>query len=1520
MPRNLVLRPDGKLVNVARKRGQLFVCATGCCCGHTERNFAPVLTELYHNEWERRKLRNKVHLTIGGCLGPCPLANVILLIFDDHHIWFHSMNSEPQVLAVYDYIEQMLAANAYLPPPPALADYHFTSFVWDEHTDQPLVNRPARSSAAQADTTQPAILFLTHADTDLLTLRAAIAHLPPDFPAVRAANLAYLRSDSDVDAFLDSILTGVELVIVRLLGGRASFAHGMDRLITWATSEEKWLVCLPGTDTLDPELMASSTVGVPVAHEALAYLQSGGVQNFAHCLRFLSDHLLTTGFGFDPPIPQPRHGVYYPGRPGITLAELRAQHDPSRPTIGILFYRAHYLSGNTAFVDKLIQAIETQGANALPVFAYSLKDGDEDDAAMLRTPVASEQRPASPAWKATAAGERPGARLPAALTYFVNEHGQTTVDVIITTMSFALGGVLPANGSEPGTDSANYSMWEASSLAALDVPILQAIAAGSSHTQWEISARGLSPLDTAMNVALPEFDGRIITVPISFKEALDDPADAGSSHQTTNGQNASAAPAPPMTGAPLMHYQAIADRIARVVGLALRLATLRHKPNAEKRIAIILTNSPAKAARIGNAVGLDAPASLIRLLHAMRAAGYHIADIPESGDALIHALIDRCSYDTEILTEAQLAQAAARVPEPRYDRWFAELPARNQREIQQRWGKAPGEAYVHDGAIALAGLALGNVFIALQPPRGYGMDPNAIYHVPDLPPTHNYYALYRWLRDPNGWNADAIIHLGKHGTLEWLPGKSVGLSATCYPDQLLADLPVVYPFIINNPGEGAQAKRRAHAIIVDHLTPPMTSAGLYGELAELAQLVDEYYQAEALDPGKLPTLQRQIWELMTRAHLDADLKAMARQNHGDHIHDWDETLTEDGTPATLSEMRGKDLAHLLEDIDGYLCELTGMQIRGGLHVLGELPTGKALTDLLFSLCRLPNLDTPSLRATVAQAFGLDLATLLDAPERQLTPAEQDYLTALAIAHDDADTGESGRMLAQRPLTRASTAIEAIEHAGRQLLADLQERNFDPDTIDGIIANRLAGAPASTAAVHEVLTFVCTQIIPRLAHTGDEIRQILHALDGGYVPAGPSGAPTRGMVHVLPTGRNFYGIDPRALPSPSAWEVGTRLARELLERYQRETGHYPESVGLSVWGTSALRTQGDDIAQIFALLGVRPRWQPENRRLLGIEAIPLNELGRPRIDVICRISGFFRDAFPHLIAMLDEAVRLVASLDEPLDQNFIRRHVQADSARYAAAGLSPEASSERALYRIFGSKPGAYGAGILPLIDERNWQETTDFAEAYVNWGGYAYTASTFGSDAREAFRTVLARVTVAAKNQDNREHDLFDSDDYFQFHGGMIATIRALSGRMPRRYIGDSADPERVRVRDLKEETLRVFRSRVVNPKWLAAMRQHGYKGGLELTATVDYLFGYDATATVMEDWMYERIAHAYALETQTQQFLRTSNPWALRDIAARLIEAAERGLWKQPDPATLQALQHVLLSAEADIERRSES
>lgn len=1447
--RRRVLRADGRTIHVAPKRGHLIVCARGCCCGRDDKGKPAVHVDFYKAEYKRRGIRDRVQLTMSGCIGPCPLLNVALVLFDGKRVWFQSINHQSQIRAIYDYIDRMLAADRFLPPTAELADLAFDYYHWPE--DAILAAEAGGDGSSGGKFIDPTstlvdeILLLSHADTDLLSLRRALDDLPEGFPRVRMASLNRVKAEEHLAALVDDGGRVARVVVARVHGG-AGDLPGWRRLAQHARESDLRLLLINAVGPPIPEFVAGSTVPPAVLDRASTYLQAGGVPNVANLARFLADDLLMTRFGSLPPAGEPGTAIYHPDLPrGASLDDwLAARRDPARPTAGLLFYRAHWLSGNLEFVDALVDACDVAGMNALPVFADSLK-------------VAAD----SAGW-------------PAALDAFYRGD-KRLIDVLITTMSFAM-----AEMTDRGRGGSPHA------LEALDVPVVQAIASGSPRGAWEANPRGLGPLDTAVNVAIPELDGRIITVPISFKESATSPT-AGIAEEAPR-------------------YVPVPDRMARVAGIAGRLARLGHIPNARKRVAVILTNAPGKAARIGNAVGLDVPASLIRFFAAMRGAGYDVAGVPPTGDELIHALIDRCSYDETILTTEQLARAAARVPVERYEGWFAELPESIRAAMTAQWGPPPGGAYVHDGAIALAGLELGNVFLALQPPRGYGMDPQAIYHQPDLAPPHNYYALYRWLRDD--WGADAVIHFGKHGTLEWLPGKGVGVSSDCVPDAFLGDLPLFYPFILNDPGEGAQAKRRSHAVLVDHLVPPLTTAGVYGELEQLAQLVDEYYQVELLDPSKLPVLQRQIWDLIKQARLDRDLARLMTEDHGDHTHEWDEGLTAEGTPVSLASMQGKDVAHLLEDLDGYLCELAGAQIRDGLHTFGRAPEGEQLVDLLQALTRLANLEAAGLRAAIAGMYDLDLGDLLDAPGRRL---------------DDGAAGV-GRLAARagRPLATRGDAVEAVDGLAGRFLRELQARDFAGPAIAEAVAATCGGghAPGAEDVLSRVARFVCESLVPRLAATEQETTSLLAALDGRYVPAGPSGAPTRGNAHVLPTGRNFYAVDPRCLPSASSWEVGQALAREVVERHRRETGSPPERIGISIWGTSSIRTQGDDIAEVMALLGVRPTWHRENRRVLGFEVIPLAELGRPRVDVVIRISGFFRDAFPQLIALLDEAVEAVATLDEDPAENFVRKHYLEDLAADLAAGAECEADAERqARFRVFGAKPGSYGAGILPLIDERNWTDAADFALAYVNWGGYAYTADGRATDARATFRRQLAGVQVAVHNQDNREHDLFDSDDYFQFHGGMIATIRALSGKDPRQEFGDSQDPSRPRVRDLKEEALRVFRTRVVNPKWLDAIRRHGYKGGLELNATVDYLFGYDATTGVVEDWMYDRVTQAYALDPEMRAFLERSNPWALQAIGERLVEAAERGLWAEPDPSTLDALKATLLATETALEARAE-
>jgi len=1354
--------------------------------------------------------------------------------------WFGPIDDADKCRLIMGYAGAVLDAGAFPPVGSTLSG---------------LASSPAAAAAegqaANAAAATQGVVLLSHAETDLLALERARSELPADFPSVLGHSLIGLASSEALLALLGAQRSSRLLAIVRVHG--YSSVPGLTDLIGLAHREGWKLVVISGVGGSVDVLPRTSNVEPGFASNLTSYFMAGGVANVVQALRYAAAEHLGFSITYDPPSPMPAHGLYHPDLLVTSAAEWNDHRAPDRPIASVLFYRAHVLSGNLQFVDLALRTLESRGFAAIGIFTSSLRD--RDAAGM---PLALRLLPRFP-------------------------------DIIVNTISFPVLTLSSTEHAPPQADGAPFET--------IGVPLIQAICCGTSRAQWGESARGLAPTEAAMNVALPECDGRVISVPISFKE----------NHR----------------------YVPDPERMRRVADFARRLTVLRSRSNSEKRIAIVLGNAGGKAQRIGGAVGLDTPASLLRWLNDMRSAGYAVGALPHSPDALMERLLAQGCYDDIHPIDPA---AAWRMPRARYAQWFSAQPAGFQTALRDAWGTpgaagptiappfwssdaqsarrtrlfSPDEPYSDDCDYWFSGLAFGNVLLAIQPPRGFGVDPEAVYHAPDLPPCHHYAAFYRWLAEQ--WRADALIHFGTHGTLEWLPGKSVALSADCAPDALLADLPLIYPFVVNNPGEGAQAKRRTHAVIVDHLVPPLTHAESHGPLATLARLVEEYYRAEVLDSGKLPVLRGQIWEHVRTARLDDDLKQMRLQRHGNHEHPWDERLTERGIPRALERLSGRGFAHLLEDLDAYLCDLGRAQIRGGLHVFGSPPEGPALLDLMFAILRSPNGNVPSLIDAVSRAVGIDAAALRQAqgvwPE-PLPPRLSQWVAGVAT------------------VGQVRTALDEL---ARALLQDLAVDAFSPDFIDNVIRRRIASpqerdalAPsAAVAALRQTLQFACVTLAPALARTTDETRYLLAALNGGYVPSGPSGSPSRGMAHVLPTGRNFYTVDPRGLPTPAAWSIGAALAREALARHFAETGGWPESIALSIWGTPTMRTGGDDIAQALALLGVRPIWESETRRTCGLEVIPLSELGRPRIDVTLRVSGFFRDAFPALMHLFDDAVQRVLLLDEPAEHNFIRKHWLADMSALRPEGCDEDSAGRRASYRVFSSKPGAYGTGLMQLMDSSAWRHTSDLAESVLLWGGWAYSPQCRdGVEAVESFRRKLAGIELVLHNQDNREQDLFDSSDYFEFHGGLVAAVTSISNTAPRAYFGDSSDPSHPAVRTLQGEALRVYRSRVVNPKWLSAMQRHGYRGGLELAATVDSLFGFSATAGIVTDWMFEGIAESFA-GGDMQRFLKRHNPWALHAIVERLLEAEQRQLWT-PKPQTLQRLRDALMLSEATIEEAAE-
>ncbi len=1206
------------------------------------------------------------------------------------------------------------------------------------------------------------LVILSAADTELACLAAARARLPEHgFPSLRLASLLHLGHNMSVDLYVENTLARAGLVVVRLLGGRGYWPYGVEQVSAACRERNIPVAFLPGDDQPDPELTGYSTISREAGHRLWQYCVHGGVDNALDFLRFAAS-LLGTDSEWREPRPLLRAGLYWPGRDRCDLEAVRAHWQANRPVAALTFYRALVQAGNLKAVDALVEGIAEAGLNPLPIFVASLKD-------------------------------------PVAAATLENILAEAPPDVVVNATGFSV--------SAPGRDKA------ATPFDAWDCPVLQAVFAGSNEADWRGGTRGLTGRDIAMNVALPEVDGRIVSRAVSFK---------GLRRRD------------PLTETDIVDYEPVPDRVAFVARLAANWAGLRRTPATDRRIALVLANYPNRDGRLGNGVGLDTPAGTVNVLRAMGEAGYRVEDIPADGNALVERLAAGPTNDVRALAGREIRETLSLAD---YSVFFSGLPRAVQDKIYERWGSPerdplfiPGE--LDCGRFAVSAFRCGNVVVGLQPARGYNIDPTSSYHDPDLPPPHGYMAFYAWLRD--SYRAHAVVHMGKHGNLEWLPGKALALSAECFPEAALGPLPHLYPFIVNDPGEGTQAKRRAQAVIVDHLTPPMTRAESYGPLRDLEQLVDEYYEAAGVDPRRLRLLTEEILSLCRATGLDDDCG----------INDDD------------------DQDQALSKLDNTLCELKEMQIRDGLHVFGESPKNELLRDLLVALVRTPRGTGKDGDASLLRALAGDLSLAFDPLDCEMAAPwggpRPEILTAGAPWRTNGDT------------------VERLE---------------------GLAAALVAGECAvgsSWTRTLAVLAEVDERIRPAVEACGEaELNGLLTGLDGRFVQPGPSGAPTRGRPDVLPTGRNFYSIDTRTVPTPAAWTLGWKSAGLLIERYAQDNGAWPRTLALTAWGTSNMRTGGDDIAQALALMGVRPTWDSASRRVTGFEILPLDILDRPRVDVTLRISGFFRDAFPGLIDLFDSAARAVAALDEPEADNPLAARVRDESERLVAAGTGADEAAALAGCRVYGSKPGAYGAGLQALIDERGWRTDADLARAYVAWGGYAYGAGTEGRPAHGLFETRLRNVEAVVQNQDNREHDILDSDDYYQFEGGITAAVRVLSGTQPTVYHADHSRPETPRIRTLDEEVARVVRARVVNPKWIAGVMRHGYKGAFEMAATVDYLFAFAATARCVKDHHFDAVFDAYLNDDEVRDFLAENNPAALREMSERLLEAQERGLWR---------------------------
>lgn len=1231
------------------------------------------------------------------------------------------------------------------------------------------------------------IVIISAADTELANI--ANAFDAAKHPSLRLANFLQLKHPMSVDNYIENTLQHAKLVILRLLGGKPYWSYGFEQITAICKLRNIKLCVLPGDAKPDEELATATTISMQKMVEIWQYFSHGGDENAKNLLSYCG-HILDQN---DKPISAKillNAGLYWPQKTLVELADMpNLWANKKRPIVAISFYRALLEAGNIAPIDALIEALNERGINALPIFVSSLKDAMSKE---ICAGIFTQYRP----------------------------------QVILNATAFAVGGFEQSEVDEVARSQ--------SILERPNCPILQVVLAGQSVEAWQDNIQGLTARDLAMNVALTEVDGRILTRAISFK----------SSAQYNEA-----------TQSYIVEHKPLPDRIEYVADLTKNWLNLKIAPKNARKVAIILANYPNKNARIGNGVGLDAPQSTIGMMQTMSNDGYGLMGIPSDGNKLIEALK---TGTTNELTDGKAQKGEAQLSMTAYKKYFISLPKQVQDEMTNRWGAPEDDPFCHEQNFHLPIKTFGNVCVAIQPARGYNIDPKASYHDPDLVPPHGYLAFYLWLRGEFG--VHAYIHNGKHGNLEWLPGKALALSNCCYPEIAQGAIPNIYPFIVNDPGEGTQAKRRTSAVILDHLTPPLTRAESYGPMKDLEALVDEYFAAAGMDARRLKFIREQIFDLTQKTGLDQDC--------GMNVDD--------------------DESGALAKLDNHLCDLKELQIRDGLHIYGQSPTdlnGEELdtrhwleTNLLVALMRVPRslgagTDMSLIRA-LANDYGLEFDPL-DCDMASLWQGEKPPML-LAVSEDVWRTN--------------GDTVERLEILAQHL-------------VKGLVSPKDIGANSQL-----MMAYTESHLRPQLAACGDaEMHNLILALNGEFVPPGPSGAPTRGRLDVLPTGRNFYSIDSRSLPTPSAWNLGQKSAENLVTIYAQTHGKYLKNIGLSLWGTANMRTGGDDIAQAMALIGVKPKWDKMSWRVIGFEIIPLPKLNRPRVDVTMRISGFFRDAFPQQITLFDKAIRAVAMLDEEVEYNPIAANYKAQVSALTAQGMEHIEAENQAGMRIFGSKPGAYGAGLQALIDENLWDERADFAKAYMAWGSYAYGEKQQGERQEERFAARLKQTELVVQNQDNREHDILDSDDYYQFEGGMASAIEHVSGNMPTIYHNDHTRPERPVIRTLEQEIARTLRGRAVNPKWLEGVMRHGYKGGFEMAATVDYLYAFAATTNAVKDHHFEAIYEAYIEDEKIYEFLKQNNVDALSDIINRLLDAQKKQLWKPRRNASFHQLETLL-------------
>ena len=1188
---------------------------------------------------------------------------------------------------------------------------------------------------------------------------------------IRAIHLSNLKSSAQIDHYINKTIKFAEVVVLRLYGDKGSWSYGIDELQKWKESNNNnKLLILSGTDEEDISLNELSSLNIEISIKISKLLREGGKANyglFLNCLNLILNNKYIN-----------KKYLKHISYPDPYLYDWKEEKGEK---VAIFSYKSLFLANETKLTDYLIKNLRINGFSPKTIFVSSLKK--------------------------------------------INIHNEITkivkkenIKIILTTTSF---------------DSRVINKFEDKEILEnlfekLNLPVLQILTSSISKKEWLNSSIGMNSLDLLMQLIIPEFDGRITTVPLSFKEV-----------KSINKSLCSE----------ITRYEVNKFGVDWVIKLASNYLKLASLNNNKKKVCLVISNYPVKNSRIGNGVGLNTPNSILNILNWLKNEDYKLGEnnIPKSSDELMSKLIKLRTNDPESHNNKPLDILTLES----YLIFWNGLPKESKNRVIKRWGNPKNIKNIENDGFSINGILFGNICILIQPQRGYNSDSKKDLHSPDLPPSHRYLAQYYWIE--NIFKANIICHIGKHGTVEWLPGKAIGLSENCFPKIISPPIPYIYPFIVNDPGEGSQAKRRTHSTIIDHLTPPLDRSELYGYLSNLEQLLDEYYEAKLLDSKIIQKIEESIKAIIFKEFKD------------------------------IMDINKPDI---IDELDSYLCELKESQIRVGLHTFGSRQKIIEEINLILCISRVPTSERKGLIQYISELLNL-----------KLDPWTNDFNKILC--KDDLKILKN---LSNKNINNFRNALDFLELQAKYIIYYIfYKENIYLEDIEKLRNENFFNIFIIAETKNSYFKKLKDEIYkPIIKSYKLEKETFISSLNGSFVKSGPSGAPTRGKLEALPTGKNFYSIDTRNLPTEAAWFVGNQSAEQILNLYKQDNGKDLEYLAISVWATSTMRNGGEDICQVLSLMGVKPVWDGPSRKVIDLEIIPLSILGRPRVDVLLRISGMFRDSFPELIKLVSKAVNLISllnesSIDNPLSEKFRKKE---------------------SINRIFGSAPGSYGAGLQELISNSSWENNADLAEAYLSWSNYIYDSNNEGEFGRIEFENQLKNIQLVMHNQDNKEHDILDSDDYYQFQGGISAAIKHLSGSSPQIYIGDLSKFRHSKISKLSREIDKVIRTRVVNPKWINGMKENGYKGAFEFSATLDYLYGYDATTNIVSDWCYSSIYKSWLCDDTLKKFFIKNNPWALRDIAERFIELINRGMWNSSSYEIKENLKMIINDMDNKIEK----